>query len=348
MSNTTSGTVADPEPGGRGEVCEPAFLLAGDHLDVHTGARPNGVDERRTVRGDPQPRRTDGRDRAVAPFRLASSAMPAIASTVRSIASGSRQPGLVETFAEPRDLGAVDDRPPLAVRAARSPTWNLTEFVPTSMTAYRAHRTRRSALSPRARFDVRAPDEPELPHGRDHELRILAIRRRSCAIVPRVGARPRYLRHAAVDQVVRRAACAPRPPAGPDSDATISSTSSRACTRCEQAAELRHRVLSSTSRRLPPRAGTCAFRTGLHSSRPSSFDVLEMFHVHQLVANLDRRVGLQRQQVQLVALLHARRAEARRATRPRARSARRTCAIPSAARSIGGVTSPRSPLSRST
>ena len=41
---------------------------------------------------------------------------------------------LVEALAEPRDLGAVDDRPPGAVRA-RSPTWNLTEFVPTSMTA---------------------------------------------------------------------------------------------------------------------------------------------------------------------------------------------------------------------
>ena len=66
--------------------------------------------------GDPQPGRSDRRDRLdPAPLRLL--AMPAIASTVRSIALGLEPPGLLEALAEPRDLGAVDDRPPRAVGA---------------------------------------------------------------------------------------------------------------------------------------------------------------------------------------------------------------------------------------
>ena len=42
--------------------------------------------------------------------------MAAIASTVRSIGSSLRRPVVVEAFAEARDLGAVDDRLPVAVR----------------------------------------------------------------------------------------------------------------------------------------------------------------------------------------------------------------------------------------
>ena len=64
-----------------------------------------------------QPGRSDRRDRlgALAP---ASAAIAAIASIVRSIGSGWSTPVVVEPFAEPRDLGAVDDRAPLAVRGA--------------------------------------------------------------------------------------------------------------------------------------------------------------------------------------------------------------------------------------
>ena len=94
---------------------------------------------RRRCGRDPQPGRAHGRDRPT-PFRRASSAIAAIASIVRSIGPASSRPSL-EPLAEPRDLGAVDDRPPRAVRR-RSPTWNLTELVPTSITAYAARRSR--------------------------------------------------------------------------------------------------------------------------------------------------------------------------------------------------------------
>ena len=57
-----------------------------------------------------------------------------------------------EPLAEPGDLGAVDDRPPASRPALRSPTWNFTELVPTSMTANRSAPKRTRIRRPRPKF----------------------------------------------------------------------------------------------------------------------------------------------------------------------------------------------------
>ena len=77
----------------------------------------------------------------------ASSTIPAIASAVRLIAASEIPPVSSRAFAETRHLGAVDDRI-ATFRRDRSPTWNFTEFVPTSITAYRGGTSSRSAVEP--------------------------------------------------------------------------------------------------------------------------------------------------------------------------------------------------------
>ena len=70
------------------------------------------------------------------PCRRASSTIPAIASTVRAIGSGFRLP----SSSSPSPRRATSARSTIVVHSAsaeRSPTWNFTEFVPTSIVANR-------------------------------------------------------------------------------------------------------------------------------------------------------------------------------------------------------------------
>ena len=68
------------------------------------------------------------------PSFFASSTMPAIASIVRAIGSGWSAP--VSSRPSPRRvISALSTTVCQAPSASRSPMWNLTEFVPTSMTA---------------------------------------------------------------------------------------------------------------------------------------------------------------------------------------------------------------------
>ncbi len=86
---------------------------------------------------------------ATAPARLDSSAIAAIASIVRFIGSGWRLPAA--SSPSPRRVTAARSTTVLQVPSAcRSPMWSLTEFVPTSITAYRFVPKPMSVFSPRA------------------------------------------------------------------------------------------------------------------------------------------------------------------------------------------------------
>ena len=136
----TATRVEDDHPPGRkadaclhGEVRKPALLLAGDHLDLDARPVSDAIDELVGVRGDSHPRRPDGRDR---PHAVVAGLAHHGGDRLECPAHRLRLElaGLVETLAESRDLGAVDDGLPPA-SGARSARWNLTEFVPTSITA---------------------------------------------------------------------------------------------------------------------------------------------------------------------------------------------------------------------
>ncbi len=93
------------------------------------------------------------------PACFASAAIPAIASTVRAIGSAPRRP--VSSSPSPRRVTSARSATVSHVpSASSSPTWNLTEFVPTSSTAKRRAPKRMSALSPRAMHVFRRPPSP--------------------------------------------------------------------------------------------------------------------------------------------------------------------------------------------
>ena len=87
---------------------------------------------------------------ASAPSAVASSTIALIASAVRAAASGAIAPRPLEPLAEARDVGTVADHASTSRPSPRSPTWNLTEFVPTSITAYRRRPPPSSHAMPRA------------------------------------------------------------------------------------------------------------------------------------------------------------------------------------------------------
>ena len=85
--------------------------------------------------------------------------MAAIASTVRAIGSVPSSP----VSARPSPSRVTDARSTTFVHvpsAARSPTWNLTEFVPTSRTAYRPAPKPESAFSPCGTLTFSRPASP--------------------------------------------------------------------------------------------------------------------------------------------------------------------------------------------
>ena len=70
---------------------------------------------------------------ATASSRFASSTIPVIAVTVRSIAAGAIAP--VSWIPSPRRLTSARSATGRKPAPSRSATWNFTEFVPTSITA---------------------------------------------------------------------------------------------------------------------------------------------------------------------------------------------------------------------
>ena len=100
--------------------------------------------------------------------------MPAIASSVRAIGSAPSLP-LSSRPSPSRVTSARSTTVRHVPSAACSPTWNLTEFVPTSMTANRRPPKPASVFRPRGKLTLGTASQAELTAGRLHELRVLRL-----------------------------------------------------------------------------------------------------------------------------------------------------------------------------
>src|SRR5262245_42625327 len=105
---------------------------------------------------------------AMAPTCFASAAIAAIAAAVRSIADGENSPPVADSPSPSLVTSARSTTVVHLPSAAASPTWNFTELVPTSITAYRGIRPSRAqteqALQPTRIADVVELIEAHLPH----------------------------------------------------------------------------------------------------------------------------------------------------------------------------------------
>ena len=160
---------------GRGQVGEPALVLARDDLDLDAAPRlhPRRRAPGRSVRSGTMPFPTAAM--AATPLRLRLLDHPGDGRGGPGNRLGLQPAGLVEPVAEARDLGAVDHRPPGAVRAAL-PDWNFTELVPTSMTAQRS--TPNLAQHPEAHgrsSTLRPRQQPDRTDGCHDLLRVLRL-----------------------------------------------------------------------------------------------------------------------------------------------------------------------------
>ena len=229
--------------------------------------------------------------------RAASSAMSAIASTVRAIGSSFELAAPVEPLAEPRHLGPVDDRPPLAVLAPLADH----ELDRVGADVDHGEAAEREELLQALRdADVRPEVEPELAHRRGHERRILGLdgdRPQNAPVRAQLG----ELGHRAADGYV------PAPLVHVDREQLGSRVD-------ELAEELLERVLGSLERVLDrerrqhrldigSRHRKAGLQHGLPLLEPVLVDALELLHVQQPAAHLDRRVARDREQVQVIALL---------------------------------------------
>ena len=126
--------------------------------------------------------------------------------------------------------------------------------------------------------------------------------RRAPRPVPHLG----ELGHRSRRRCSARAACAPRRRArvGLRLDDLVDELR-RACTRRARASGRRRRARRAPSRRRRAASGNTRLQHRLPLLEPVVVDALEPLHVHQPVADLDRRVARDREQVELVALLHA-------------------------------------------
>ena len=193
---------AEPEPGHCGEVGEAGLLLAGDDLDPDAAAGLDGVDELRAVRRDAQPGGADRRDRVGAGAASPRSAMrrDRLHRPPHRLRLEACRP---RRGPRPRRVTSARSTTVLHVPSARrSPTWNLTEFVPTSITANRFAPKPTSVFRPRAMQTFVAGGEAERAHGGDHEGGILRLDRDRARRAP---VRPHLaeLGHAAADRVAR-------------------------------------------------------------------------------------------------------------------------------------------------
>ena len=251
--------------GGR-HVGEPGLLLPGDDLDLDACPLTDGLDERRAVRCHAHAGGSDRRDRHDAELRSPRRPCPrSRRPCARSAPCRARRCRRGPRRAASRRRGR---RPSSSVpSAARSPTWNLTEFVPTSRTAYRAAPKPASAFSPRGTLTFSRPASPSSASAAWTQCGILGLDRdrRARALGGRELAQ---LRHRAGDRVVpAHLVHVDRPQVGVRLD--------------QLAAELVERVLASleprsldaraptTPRPRPPAAsGNSAFITGRHCSSP--------------------------------------------------------------------------------
>ena len=186
-------------------------------------------------------------------------------------------------------------------------------------------------LQPARDADVRPRSRPELAHGGGRRAQDPRTRRRSSADarspLESLTARPCSRRRSSA-----RAACARRPRAAPGSARPPRRGAARACTLGSRPARATPSA-ASTAATSAAASGNAALSTGPHCSSPSSSTRLELLHVQQAVAHLDRRVARVREQVELVALLLAVAAERAEAALGGAEARRRRCATPSGVRS---------------
>ena len=282
------------------------------------------------VRGAAQPRGTDDHDRVGAlRTRLV---VPRADHRDRPLDRLGRQhTRRVEPFAEPRDLGPIGNGLGRTVGPA-FPDEELDGVRPDVDDGVSEHAEPDQSLQAAGHVDVRASGQAEPFDRRAARAQDPAIRSRSCRC-SETRSRLRFARPCTRRRRSAPAVCAPEGPAGPDSSRPTSSPncSSVYVVRTSDGATdaqcfQHHRGLfrRERERRLEDR---------LPQFEAVVIDPLEMFHVGQLVAELDRRVGMHGNEVDLVALSHLVGRCSQPAPAPRARTPRRTCAIPSAARS---------------
>ena len=165
----------DAEARGRGDVGEPGLLLAGDHLDLDAAPLADGVHELGRVRRDSHSGRADGGD-------LLDTVLLGLGRHARDRLGRARDrllaeaAGVVEALAEPRDLGAVGDGPPGAVRLELADV-ELHRVGPDVDHGETAHSRPTRALRPWAMQVFGRPARPSSPHGRDHGCRVLELDR---------------------------------------------------------------------------------------------------------------------------------------------------------------------------
>ena len=224
---------------------------------------------------------------------------------VRRIGSGWSSPVSLETLTQSRDLGSIHDRLPAGSRAHARRRWSLTEFVPTSITAYRGALRRASCSRPRGHAHVRAQREAEAPYEGGDAARVLRLDRdrlgllvpnanggqlHATAATPEVPSLLMHVDDVDFDASRSRSRSSARPYDGRPSCAAVRRSARRAGRR--------HRRWRG-QRRLqdwPPLL------------KPCFVDLLEHLDVHHVVPELHGR-GRAREGVHLVALPHLTRCE---------------------------------------
>ena len=149
---------ADPQGRRHREECEPRFLFAGDDLDLEARPLADGLEERLAVGRAAQPGRPDRHDllHAVA-FGFVGHVRDRRRSPLhRLLAELTR---LVEALAQPRHLGAVDDRPPCAVRRPLADV-ELDRVRPDVDHRKAPAAETEERFQPAGKADVRAPSSP--------------------------------------------------------------------------------------------------------------------------------------------------------------------------------------------
>jgi hypothetical protein len=232
--------------------------------------------------------------------------MPAIACAVRWIASTPSRPVALQVLAEPSDVRAIDDRPPPAVRGA------LADVELDRVRADVDHRVAPRG-EPRERLElggnahVVGRDQAELAHRRDHAIRILGLDRHRPRR-PVLGSQLGELRHAASDREAhaflvhaeqQHVRARPQDP----TDELIDGVLRALDVGGRRAERLGHR----------DDIGPCEWERRLHHRppllEPVVVDALQALDVHQPVANLDRRLASEPEQVLLIAHLRWRGSE---------------------------------------
>jgi hypothetical protein len=290
---------AQAEPRLHPEVGQAALLLAVDDLDLDTGPLAHGIDDGRAVGRDPHPRRADRGDRhgAVA-ARLLDHGDDRGDGARDALATQPARFG--EALAESGDLRAVGDRPPSAVRAA---------LADVELHRVRADVDHREAVRIEAgeglelarHTHVRAPLEPELAPGRDHPRRVLGLDRDR----PRravVRAQLRELHHRPTDGVVRAVLVhRDRHQLRARADHLVDELAERVLGPREVVRGRTQGLLQRCD--LVGGQRELALRDRHPLLQPVVVDAHQALDVEQALADLHRRVAVEREHVQLVAVL---------------------------------------------